>query len=120
MESTVTNKSFLRSWILVVCVALIVRAAGNIFLPSISYWLIVEPFKYLIHSLLQGRLFLFATILRYYVVFFAMIPSKSLLPFPKKLTTFLGEAYYLFFESGTRVNSRGTFLPRARAAPQRG
>ena len=37
MESTVTNKSFLRSWILVVCVALIVRAAGNIFLPSISY-----------------------------------------------------------------------------------
>ena len=37
MESTVTNKSILRSWILVVCVALIVRAAGNIFLPSISY-----------------------------------------------------------------------------------
>lgn len=32
-----TKKKLLNSWILVVSIALIVRAAGNIFLPSISY-----------------------------------------------------------------------------------
>ena len=37
MEGCVTHKGFYRSWILVVCTALIVRAAGNIFLPSLSY-----------------------------------------------------------------------------------
>lgn len=40
------------------------------------------------------------------MVVFAVIPSKRLLSFPKRLTTFFGKAYYLFFESGTRVNSR--------------
>lgn len=38
MENVDTAKGkFMGSWILVVCIALIVRAAGNIFLPSISY-----------------------------------------------------------------------------------
>ena len=33
----IKKKKLLSSWILVVSIALIVRAAGNIFLPSISY-----------------------------------------------------------------------------------
>ncbi len=57
--------------------------------------LIVEPFKYLIHSFLQGWLFLFATILRYYGCFcgdsvkkLTTFSQKSLPPFLGKLTTF--------------------------------
>lgn len=45
------------------------------------------------------------------MVVFAVIPSKRLLSFPKRLTTFFGKAYYLFLSPGRESTAEELFYP---------